>query len=49
MVLLAGYRGLRFGELAGLRPHRIQFLRGRLEVVEALKETGAGHYFGPPK
>ena len=49
MVLLAGYRGLRFGELAGLRPHRIQFLRGRLEVVEALKETGDGHYFGPPK
>jgi integrase len=48
MVLLAGYRGLRFGELAGLRPHRIQFLRGRVEVVEALKETGDGHYFGPP-
>lgn len=24
MVLLAGYRGLHFGELAGLRPHHIQ-------------------------
>jgi integrase len=49
MVLLAGYPGLRFGELAGLRPHRIRFLRGRLEVVEVLKETWNGHYFGPPK
>jgi hypothetical protein len=43
-----GVPGLRLGELAGLRPHRIQFLRGRLEVVEALKETGDGHYFGTP-
>ncbi|MGH2719701.1 MAG: tyrosine-type recombinase/integrase [Actinomycetota bacterium] len=49
MVLLAGYRGLRFGELAGLRPRRIQFLRGRLDVVEALKEADTGMYFGPPK
>jgi integrase len=32
-----------------LRPHHIQFLRGRLEVLEALKETGDGHYFGPPE
>jgi len=49
MVLLAGYRGLRFGELAGLRPRRIQFLRAKLDVVEALKESGEKLYFGPPK
>src|SRR5207237_1302660 len=47
--LLPWFGGSRVGELAGLRPHRIQVLRGRLEVVEALKETGQGHYFGPPK
>jgi integrase len=49
MVLLAGYQGMRFGELAGLRPRRIQFLRARIEVVEALKEASGGLYFGPPK
>src|SRR5438128_2416224 len=49
MVLLAGYRGLRFGEAAGLRPKRVNLLRGRLEVAEALKEVAGDLYFGPPK
>ncbi len=40
MVLAAGYRGLRFGELAGLRSHRLHLSLGKLEVAEALKETG---------
>ena len=34
MVLLAGYRGLRFGEAAGLRPRRLNLLLGRMEVGE---------------
>lgn len=49
MVLVAGYRGLRFGELAGLRPRRLNLLLGKLEVAEALKETGGDLYFGLPK
>src|SRR5437879_2454121 len=49
MVLLAGYRGLRFGEAAGLRPKRVNLLRGRLEVAEALKEVAGQLYFGLPK
>jgi integrase len=39
MVLVAGSRGLRFGELAGLRPRRVNLFVGRLEVAEALKEV----------
>lgn len=49
MVLLAGYRGFRFGEAAGLRPARLNLLHGRIEVVEALKEVSGRLYFGPPK
>ncbi len=49
MVLLAGYRGLRFGELAGLRPKRVNLLLGKLDVAEALKEVAGQLYFGPPK
>jgi integrase len=49
MVLVAGYRGLRFGELAGLRPRRLNLFVGKLEVAEALKEVSGHHYFGLPK
>lgn len=49
MILLAGTRGLRFGECAGLRPGRVDLLRGRLDVTEALKEVRGDLYFGPPK
>ncbi len=49
MVLLAGYRGLRFGEAAGLRLARLDLTLARLEVMEALKEVGGKLYFGPPK
>ena len=49
MVLLAGYRGLRFGEAAGLRPGKVNLLFGRLDVAEALKEVRGDLYFGPPK
>lgn len=49
MVLVAGYRGLRFGELAGLRPRRLNLLLGKLVVAEALKESRGQLYFGLPK
>jgi integrase len=49
MVQLAGYRGFRFGEAAGLRPKRIDLLRGRVEIAEALKEVSGRHYFRLPK
>ena len=49
MVELAGYRGVRFGEAAGLRPKRIDLVSGRLEVGEALKEVSGRLYFGLPK
>lgn len=49
MVQLAGYRGLRFGEAAGLRPKRIDLARSRLHVAEALKEVSGDLYFGLPK
>ncbi|MDP9394864.1 MAG: tyrosine-type recombinase/integrase [Actinomycetota bacterium] len=41
--------GLRWGEAAGLRTRRVDLLRGRLEVVEAVTEVGSRHVFGPPK
>lgn len=49
MLLLAGYRGLRFGEAAGLRPRRLQLSLGRVQVAEALKEVAGNLYFGLPK
>src|SRR5437588_5604984 len=49
MVLLAGYRGLRWGELAGLRRERVNLLRGRVEVSEILVEVAGKFSFGPPK
>ena len=49
MVLLAGYRGLRWGELTGLRRERVNLLRGRVEVSEILVEIAGKFSFGPPK
>lgn len=51
MVLLAGYRGLRWGEAEGLRRDRLNLLRGRLEVAEILVEVvhAGALSFGPPK
>jgi integrase len=49
LVLTAAYTGLRWGELAGLRPQRVDLARARLEVVEQLTEVGAVLDFGPPK
>jgi integrase len=34
LVLVAGYGGLRWGELVGLRRHRVDLAGGRIHVVE---------------
>jgi len=39
---MAGYTGLRWGELAALRPKHLDLLRGTVDVREALSEVG-GH------
>jgi integrase len=49
MVLVAGYTGVRWGELTGLRARRVDPLRGRIEVVEAVTEVDGEMVFGPPK
>jgi integrase len=50
MVLLAAYGGLRFGELVGLRRHRIDFGAGTVRVVEQVAQPDASTFVtGPPK
>ncbi|GAC1361507.1 MAG: tyrosine-type recombinase/integrase [Actinomycetota bacterium] len=49
MVLLAGYRGLRWGEITGLRPERVNLMRNRVEISEILVEVAGKFSFGPPK
>jgi integrase len=49
LVLVAGYGGLRVGELAGLRRGRVDLLRGTVEVAEIVTEVGGVLRFGPPK
>lgn len=49
LVLVAGYCGLRWGELAGLRRGRVDVLRGRLTVAETAVDVGHEVSFGPPK
>ena len=50
MVLMAAYCSLRFGELAGLRRHRVDVLHRTISVEEAAVELANGQVvFGPPK
>lgn len=49
MVLLAGYRGPRWGELAGLKRERVSLEKGTVEIAEILVEVGGAFSFGPPK
>lgn len=49
LILSAGYLGLRWGELAGLRRKRFNPLKGTIEVVEILTEVAGRLDFGPPK
>lgn len=49
LVRFAAYSGLRAGEIGALRVGRLDLLRRRVTVVEALKETGGRLHFGPTK
>ena len=49
LIVLAAYGGLRFGELAGLRVDRIDFLRSRLTVADAIVEVAGELHHGPTK
>lgn len=49
LVLTAAYAGCRFGELAGLRTHRLDLLRRSLTVAEALSEVRGQVQLAPPK
>jgi integrase len=49
LIFTAAYTGLRWGELAGLRTERVNFLRGTVSVVEALTEVNGHVRFGPTK
>ena len=50
MVLLAAYGSLRFGELAGLRRHRIDLLHRTVRIEEQGIELAGGRVlFGEPK
>ena len=49
LVLTAGYVGLRWGELAGLRVGRVDTLRNQIRVEEQLVEVEGKVSFGPPK
>ena len=48
-VLLAGYSGLRLGELLGLRWQRVDLLRRQVVVAETLVDLAGQVSFGPPK
>lgn len=49
LTYTAAYTGLRWGELAGLRPERVDTLRRRIEVADQLTEVNGELSFGPPK
>lgn len=49
MVLVAGFRGLRWGEVAGLKVPRLNQLQATLQVKETLSEVKGKLSFGEPK
>jgi integrase len=49
LVLTLAYCGLRWGEAAALRLRRVDLMRGRLEIVEAVTEVNGRLVFGTPK
>jgi integrase len=49
LILVGAYGGLRFGELAGLRVDRVDFLRRRLTVADTIVEVQGHLHHGPPK
>ncbi len=49
LVFVGAYGGLRIGELAGLRPSRVDLLAGAVTVAEILTEVKGRLVAGPPK
>jgi integrase len=49
LVLTAAYAGCRFGELAGLKVHRLDLLRRTLTIAEALSEVRGEVRLAAPK
>jgi integrase len=49
LVLVAGYGGLRWGELVGLRRRRVDLAGARIHVVEQLAEVAGKFIVSPPK
>ena len=49
VILFLAYTGLRFGELSALRVRRLDLLRRRTEIVEAVAEVGGRAVFSTPK
>jgi integrase len=49
LVRVGAYTGLRPGELVGLKVKRLDLLRGKLEVAEALGEVNGRLVWGTPK
>ena len=49
LVLLGAYGGLRIGEMMGLRCHRLDLLRRRVDIAETCVEVSGILHFGPPK
>lgn len=49
LVLVLGYTGLRWGEAAAIRLRRVDSMRGRIEVAEAVVDVDGRMVFGPPK
>ncbi|HLM07501.1 MAG TPA: tyrosine-type recombinase/integrase [Blastococcus sp.] len=49
LVLLLGYTGLRWGEATALRVRRVDLMRARIEVAEAVADVNGRLIFGSPK
>jgi integrase len=49
LVLVAGYSGLRWGELVGLRRRRVDLAGDRIHVVEQVAEVAGKFIISPPK
>jgi integrase len=49
VILFLAYTGVRFGELSALRGRRLDLMRRRAEIVEAMAEVGGRAVFSTPK
>jgi integrase len=49
VILTAGFVGLRFGELAGLKTDKVNLLARTIRIDEQLVEVGGKLSLGPPK